>query len=101
PPEQRKRMPALLNAVGKMEVVVGNFDSARRDFEELVQIIPAEKEKAEALYNAYQAALESRQWEAALTALRDAGALDPERFAPFPQNQSGPVRTLRAGGVWV
>src|SRR5262249_52117065 len=55
PAEQRRQLPALLNAVGKMEVVAGNFDSARRDFEELVQLVPTSAQ-AEAHFNTYQAA---------------------------------------------
>src|SRR5262249_28753688 len=70
PPEQRQQLPALLNAVGKMEVVVGNFESARRDFQEVASLTAAHADRAEAHFNAYQAALECRQWPEALAAFR-------------------------------
>ena len=35
PAEERKRMPALLNAVGKLEVMSGDFDAAEKDFREV------------------------------------------------------------------
>jgi tRNA A-37 threonylcarbamoyl transferase component Bud32 len=101
PTEQRENLPALLNAVGKMEVVAGNFDAARRDFKELVQLVGDERGKAEAHFNAYQAALECRQWADALEALRQAVALDPERFSPFPMSKYEPDRILGAGGFGV
>src|SRR5262249_38914654 len=33
PEEQRQKTPALLNAIGKLEVVAGDFDAARKDFQ--------------------------------------------------------------------
>jgi tetratricopeptide (TPR) repeat protein len=101
PPEQRRQMPALLNAVGKMQVVAGNFDDARQDFQELVQITPDERGKAEAFFNAYQAALECRKWDDALNAYRQAVSLDPQRFALFPLSKYEPERILGAGGFGV
>ncbi len=101
PPDQRRQMPALLNAVGKMQVVAGNFDDARQDFQELVQIAPDERGRAEAFFNAYQAALECRQWGEALAAYKQAVVLDPERFALFPMSKYEPERILGAGGFGV
>ncbi len=101
PPEQRRQMPALLNAVGKMQVVAGNFDEARQDFQELTRIAPEERGRAEAFFNAYQAALECRQWDVALTAFRQAVPLDSERFALFPLSKYEPERILGAGGFGV
>src|SRR5262249_58598405 len=101
PPEQRQQLPALLNAVGKMEVVVGNFESARRDFQEVASLTAAHADRAEAHFNAYQAALECRQWPEALAAFRQAVALDPDRFTPFPLGKYEPERILGAGGLGV
>src|SRR5262249_50773967 len=38
PEGRRQDMPALLNAIGKLEVAAGDFDSARRDFAEVAQL---------------------------------------------------------------
>jgi serine/threonine protein kinase len=101
PPAQRAGLPALLNAVGKLEVVAGDFDSAQRDFQQLAQLLPDPAARAEAQYNAYRAALERRDWAEALAALRQAGELDPGRFAPFPLGKFEPERILGAGGFGV
>ena len=101
PDDQRRQLPALLNAVGKMEVVVGNFDSARRDFAEVADLAASHADRAEGHFNAYQAALECRQWDEALAAFRQAVALDPDRFTPFPLGKYEPERILGAGGFGV
>jgi hypothetical protein len=101
PEDQRRQLPALLNAVGKMEVVVGNFESARRDFAQVAGMAASHADRAEAHFNAYQAALECRQWDEALAALRQAVALDPGRFTPFPLGKYEPERILGAGGFGV
>src|SRR5262245_4492908 len=101
PEEQRRRLPAVLNALGKAEVAVGEVESARRDFEEVSRIAGGDRERAEGFYNAYQAALECRQWPAALDLLRSAVARDPERFTPFPLAKYDPERILGAGGFAV
>ena len=66
PPEQRERLPALLNAVGKLEVAAGNFESAQKDFTTVAKLVDNQSARAEAHFNAYQAALEharsSRRW---------------------------------------
>ena len=35
PDEERRRRPALLHAVGKLQVVAGQYGPAQRDFEEV------------------------------------------------------------------
>ncbi len=101
PADERQRLPALLNAVGKLEVVAGDFDAAQRDFQELTTLLPDDKARAEAQHNAYLAALERRAWPEALAALCAAATLDPERFAPFPLSKFDPERILGAGGFGV
>jgi serine/threonine protein kinase len=101
PAEQRQQMPALLNAVGKLEVVTGEFESAQRDFRQLAQMVPDSPARAEAAHNAYLAALERRAWDDALTELNEAARLDPARFAPFPTEKFEPERILGAGGFGV
>ena len=40
PEGQRQRLPALLNAVGKLEVVTGEFEAAQHSFEEAAALVP-------------------------------------------------------------
>jgi hypothetical protein len=101
PAQEGRRLPALLNAVGKLEVVAGQFEAAQRDFQEVAALVPDAAARAEARHNAYRAALEQRAWPEALAALREAGALDPGRFAPFPLAKFEPERILGAGGFGV
>src|SRR5262249_6596762 len=101
PQDQRQQLPALLNAVGKMEVVVGEFDDAQHDFQEAARLTAAPAAQAEVQYNAYQAALERRHWDEALAALWQAAALDAGRFQPFPLAKYEPERILGAGGFGV
>jgi tetratricopeptide (TPR) repeat protein len=98
PAEQRRRMPALLNSLGQLEVVVGDLEEGQRDFEEAAGLVADPAARAEAHHNVYRAALERRDWEEALAALRRAVELDPAAFAPFPPDRYEPDRILGAGG---
>jgi len=98
PAEEQRRAPALLNGLGKLQVGAGDFAEARQTFTEVVRVVGDPSDKAEASYNAYRAALEEKQWDAALAALREAGSHDPQRFAPFPLHRYEPKRILGAGG---
>jgi serine/threonine protein kinase len=101
PEEQRRGLPALLNAVGKLEVAAGDFATAQRDFTEVASLVSDVQAKGEAHANAYRAALERRDWDAALAELLEAVKLDGRRFAPFPVGKYRPVRILGAGGFGV
>jgi hypothetical protein len=101
PEEERRRLPALLNAVGKLEVAAGAFGAAQKDFEEAARLSADQQARAEAHYNAFGAALEQAEWPAALASLKEAAALDPARFAPFPLAKYEPERILGAGGFGV
>jgi serine/threonine protein kinase len=101
PEDDRQRLPALLNAVGKLEVVAGNFDAAQEDFRQVASLVGDPAARAEAHHNAYRAALERRDWPAALPELLAAVQLDPQRFAPFPVGKYQPQRILGAGGFGV
>jgi serine/threonine protein kinase/HEAT repeat protein len=101
PAEERRTLPALLNAVGKLEVMAGEFESAERDFRELAALSPDGPAKAEAAHNAYLAGLERRAWPDALAALQEAVGLDPARYAPFPAEKFEAERILGAGGFGV
>jgi serine/threonine protein kinase len=101
PEDERRRLPALLNAVGKLEVAAGDFEAAQRDFQKVATLVPDPKARAEAQHNGYQAALERRAWPEALAALHEAARLDPQRFGPFPLDKFEPERILGAGGFGV
>jgi serine/threonine protein kinase len=101
PPEQQRQLPALLNGLGKLEVAAGEFDAARKDFQEVASLAADAAARAEAQHNTYQAALEQRHWDAALAALRQAVELDAGRWAPFPWTKYEPQRILGAGGFGV
>lgn len=98
PEGDRRTMPALLNAIGKLEVAAGDFQSARADFAAVGGLTRDGKARAEAHFNAYRAALEARDWDAALAELLEAVRLDGPRFAPFPVEKYRPRRILGAGG---
>ncbi len=101
PAERRRELPALLNAIGKLEVAAGSFTEARRDFDTVAQLVGNDPARGEAHYNGYLAALESEQFDQALAELRQAVACDAERFAPFPLTKYQPLRILGAGGFGV
>ncbi len=101
PDAERRQMPALLNGIGKLEVVAGDFDAARKDFDTVATLVDDNKLQAEAYCNAYQACLERRDWPAAIQELVKAVKLDAKRFAPFPVGKYQPQRILGAGGFGV
>jgi HEAT repeat protein/tetratricopeptide (TPR) repeat protein len=101
PEGDRKEVPSLLNAIGKLEVVAGDFDAAQKDFQAVALLEQDNKGKAEGHYNYYLASLERREWQTALPALIKAVKLDGKRFAPFPVGKYQPLRILGAGGFGV
>jgi serine/threonine protein kinase len=98
PAERQQKVPALLNALGKLQVGAGEFAGARRTFLEVIKAVGDPAGKAEASFNAYRAALEEGKWEEGLQAVREAASLDAGRFAPFPLYRYEPRRILGAGG---
>lgn len=101
PEERRRQVPDLLNSLGKLQVAAGDFGAARRDFETVAATAPEPSAKAEVHYNAYRAALEEHEWEAALSQLMIALKLDVRRFAPLPITRYWPLRILGAGSFGV
>jgi tetratricopeptide (TPR) repeat protein len=100
PPEQRRRLPALLNSLAQLEVVVGELEAGQHDFQEVARLAADDPSRAEAHHNVYRTALDRRDWAEALAALCRATALDAA-FAPFPLDRFEPVRILGAGGCGV
>lgn len=101
PVEHRRQLPALLNGIGKLEVAAGDFHSAEQDFRAVAQLVRDPQGQGEAYHNAYRAALERRDWDAALRLMRAAVQIDAARFAPFPFDRYDPVRILGGGGFGV
>lgn len=101
PPDRRQQMPALLNAVGKLQVAAGDYQAAEQDFAVVASLVTDHSAKAEAHHNAWRAALERRDWSAAIRELAEACRLDPRRFEPFPFRKYRPIRILGAGGFGV
>jgi len=101
PEPDRRRLPALLNAVGKAEVIAGNFEAARHDFQQVAALTADVRGCAEAHASAFQAALESEDHATALRELLEAARLDPGRFEPFPLDKYTPLKILGAGGFGV
>ncbi len=98
PAEQQHRLPALLNSLAQLEVVIGDLEASQHDFQEVARLVADPIAQAEAHHNVYLAALERRNWTEALAALRRAIALDAETFEPFPLSSYEPERILGAGG---
>jgi tetratricopeptide (TPR) repeat protein len=101
PEETRRKLPALWNSLGQLQLVVGDLDSGCADFQEVARLVGDPISRAEAHHNVYRAALERRDWDGALQALRRAVALDAEAFEPFPFSRYEPQRILGAGGLGV
>jgi serine/threonine protein kinase len=101
PEDEKRLLPSLLNAIGKLEVVAGNFDNAQRDFQTVASLVHDSHLRAEAHYNAYRASLERRDYHAAMLAFGSAIAIDPKRYAPFPVETYHAQQILGAGGFGV
>jgi hypothetical protein len=101
PPEEQRRVPALLNGLGKLQVGTGDFEGARKTFAEVANRVEGDVDKAEVAYNAYRVALEQRRWDDALQAVMEAAHCDPLRFEPFPLLRYRPQRILGAGGFGI
>src|SRR5262249_41926791 len=85
PAELRRKVPALLNSLALLQAAVGDLDAAQKDFEAVAPIVSGDAlARATATHNAYRAALARRRWDEALALLKQALALDAQRFSPFP-----------------
>ena len=101
PEEQQRRLPALLDGLGKLQVVAGDFEAAQRDFQKLAGLTTDAATQAQAHYHAYQAALQRQDWAGAMKEFVAAVRLDGRRLAPFPVGKYPPQRILGAGGFGV
>ena len=101
PEADRRKLPALWNSLAQLEIVVGDLEAGQRDFQEVARLVRDPGSRAEAHHNVYRTALERRDWDDALAALRKAVALDAAAFEPFPWSRYEPRRILGAGGFGV
>ncbi len=101
PEDARRKLPALWNSLAQLEIVVGDLEAGQRDFQEVARLVRDPGSRAAAHHNVYRTALERRDWEAALSALRKAVALDALAFEPFPWARYEPRRILGADGFGV
>jgi WD40 repeat protein/tetratricopeptide (TPR) repeat protein len=101
PETGRIQLPALLFAIGKIELIAGDFAGASEHFRRLAALIPESSARAEAQYARFLAVCEQELWDEALEALIQAASLDRKRFAPFPLSRYEPRRILGAGASGV
>ncbi len=101
PTEEQARIPALLNGLGKLQVGAGDFGGAAQTFAEVAGAVADPPMRAEAHFNAYQAALAHDDLSAAFREFLEAVKLDGPRFSPFPVRKYRPQRILGAGGFGV
>ena len=98
PAQQQQQVPALQNGIGKLQFGSGDFDEARATFNAVSNNTSDSSAKAEAHFNAYRAALESKNFVEAFVAIQVTASLDPKRFEPFPISRYKPKSLLGAGG---
>jgi Protein kinase domain/NPCBM/NEW2 domain len=100
PKADRVKLPALLNAIGKLQFAAGDYLTAWEDFSSVAAMIETPLDKAEASWNSFHAALERRNREAALKAYLAAANHDPGRFELFPAKYL-PQKVLGSGAFGV
>ncbi|MBY0228800.1 MAG: hypothetical protein K2W96_05960, partial [Gemmataceae bacterium] len=97
PEDARLKLPALMNSLAQLEIVVGDTESGQDDFEEVARLVEDPISRAEAHHNIHRAACERAAHDDALAALRRALALDADTFAPFPLDRYEIKSLLSAG----
>ncbi|MGL4553527.1 MAG: protein kinase domain-containing protein, partial [Gemmataceae bacterium] len=101
PEDARGKLPALMNSLAQLEIVIGDIEAGQSDFEEVARLVQDPISRAEAHHNVYRAAVERQDHDAALAALRRAVELDADTFEPFPFAELPPRRILGAGAFGV
>jgi serine/threonine protein kinase len=101
PQQERQQAPALLNAIGQLEVAAGDFRTAEQDFAAVAGMVEEPQARAAAHANACRAALEARDWDRAFREMASAIRVGGPSYAPFPLTKYQPERILGAGGFGV
>ena len=99
PPDSQR--PALLNAVAKIELALGDLSTAENDFLAVAGLTKDPNAQGKAHFNAYRTALEQKSWKPALKHLLQALRLGGKRLAPFPVGPLVPERLLGADAFGV
>ena len=99
-PEGVTPTPALREAVGVLQVALGQYDGALQDFQIASRDASDNDMRARAHWNAYQVALVQSLWSEALEELKKAIELAPQLYTPFPSFYT-PERVLGVGGFGV
>jgi tetratricopeptide (TPR) repeat protein len=101
PDDLRPRLPSLLHGLAMLEVAANELEAAQRDFQAVINVLRDPPSLAAACHNAYQAALERRDWFEALRFWRQAASLEPEQYASFPLSTYTPERIVGVSGPGV
>src|SRR6476646_2038658 len=62
PEDTRRRLPALLNSLAQLEIVIGDVEAGLGDFQEVARLVSDPISQAEAHHNVYRAAVERRDF---------------------------------------
>jgi TPR repeat protein/serine/threonine protein kinase len=101
PEDQRAKLPALLDAIGRLEMAAGDYAGAQVEFQALAKMPVDLLTQATGYYQAFLAALEKRDWPSALTAYREAYRISSDHYSLFPQDRYEPETILGAGGFGI
>lgn len=80
PEGQQRQLPALLHAVGRLLLRIGEAEEARSAFATVTGVLTDRRALAESHSYAYQAALRRRDWPRALASYQQAALFDPETW---------------------
>jgi hypothetical protein len=98
--ETRVKLPALKYAIAKLELASSEYLAAWKDFSSVAAMVAGGSDKGFAHFATFRAAMERRNWDAALTAYLAAAKADPS-FELFPMARYKPVRVLGTGAYGV
>jgi TPR repeat protein/serine/threonine protein kinase len=101
PEDQRAKLPALLDAIGRLEMAAGDYAGAAQAFQALAKMPVDLLTQATGHYQTFLVALEKRDWLTALSAYREAHRIASEHYGLFPQDRYEPETILGAGGFGI
>ncbi len=101
PEDQRVKLPALLDAIGRLELAAGDYAGALQEFQALAKMPVELAAQATGFYQSFLAAIEQRNWTLALNAYREANRIASEKYGLFPQERYEPETILGAGGFGI